>query len=279
MIQNTIEWKKMRKSKIGASDAPVIMCKSPWKTPFQLWEEKMGFYEQPTTEAMQRGIQMEQEARIAFEKLTEIPVFQKVMIHAEYDWMIASLDGIDIEHKRIVEIKCPGKLDHECAMDGEIPEKYFPQLQHQMIVCDLDMAFYFSYTHKNCKLLEIYRCREYEESLLQKEREFFKCLVDLEPPSLTIKDYQYMDHQEWTDISKEYLKVKFDIQSLQQKEENLRKRLIEMSGYRNCIGKDIKISKYIRKGNIDYSRIPELKVLNLEDFRKSPVETWRIDKV
>lgn len=42
LLQNTQEWEKFRLQKIGASDAPIIMGVSPWKTPFQLWLEKQG---------------------------------------------------------------------------------------------------------------------------------------------------------------------------------------------------------------------------------------------
>lgn len=42
LLQNTQEWEKFRLQKIGASDAPIIMGVSPWKTPFQLWLEKTG---------------------------------------------------------------------------------------------------------------------------------------------------------------------------------------------------------------------------------------------
>jgi predicted phage-related endonuclease len=41
MQQQTPEWLEFRKNKIGASDAPIIMETSPWKTPYQLWLEKL----------------------------------------------------------------------------------------------------------------------------------------------------------------------------------------------------------------------------------------------
>ena len=47
-------------------------------------------------------------------------------IEMNINWMIASLDGIDIDNKTLVEIKCPGEIDHSCAMDGQVPEKYPP---------------------------------------------------------------------------------------------------------------------------------------------------------
>lgn len=278
MIPNTNEWIEFRKSKIGASDAPVIMGVSPWKTPMRLWEEKMGLRESQVSPSMIRGLQLEEEARLAFEDLTGITVFPKVMIHPEHDWMIASLDGIDIEHQRIVEIKCPGKIDHECAMDGQVPEKYYPQLQHQMIVCGLDLAFYFSYTDESCKILEVERSREYERILIDNELNFLRCMQDLEPPAFTSEDYVAMEDEQWVQTAKEYLEVKSQIHSLKEKEESLRKNLIRFSGGLNAKGGGIQISRQLRKGPIDYAKIPELKVIDLNSFRKKPIETWRIDE-
>ena len=62
--QNTEEGFEFRKTKIGSSDAPIIMGESPWKTPQQLWEEKMGLKESSyENAAIQRGKQLEAQAR------------------------------------------------------------------------------------------------------------------------------------------------------------------------------------------------------------------------
>ena len=37
LTQNTPEWLEFRRKKIGASDAPIILEVSTWKTPYQLW--------------------------------------------------------------------------------------------------------------------------------------------------------------------------------------------------------------------------------------------------
>ena len=52
--------------------------------------------------------------------------------------MRASLDGISMDQE-ILEIKCPYKpnrldSDHQKTKEGKIPEKYWPQLQHQLEV-------------------------------------------------------------------------------------------------------------------------------------------------
>jgi putative phage-type endonuclease len=183
--QNTPFWLEWRRSKIGASDAPIIMQISPWTTPLQLWEQKLGLVEQKAMNfAMKRGHDLEDQARREFEKMTGLIVFPEVVQHPKIDYMVASFDGIDLFGKNIVEIKCPGKKDYQCALDGKIPEKYYPQLQHQIEVSGLEKSYYFSFNGLEGKVLEIYRDDKYIEELLRKESEFWDCVQNFREPRI-----------------------------------------------------------------------------------------------
>jgi len=277
-IQQTPEWLELRRKKIGASDAPCIMGVSPWKTPYELWLEKLTGKEQSQTWAMKEGIRKEEEARTEFEKQTGIIVFPKVLISDKYDWMMASLDGIDIEHENAVEIKCPGKTDHECALSGKIPEKYYPQLQHQMCVANLKKIFYFSYGYNSSKLIEIYRDDDYISKMLKEEIKFLECLNNHIPPELSEKDYQERNDEIWQQTAQKWLSLSSQIKSLEKEEQDVRKILENMSGQSNTKGAGISVSKIIRRGNIDYSSIPELHEINLEKYRKENIVITRIHK-
>lgn len=183
LTQRSEAWLKMRQEKIGASDAPIIMGVSPWKKPLQLWEEKLGF--RPPEESNQwmlRGIELEDDARNAFIFETGIYVTPRVVQHKILDWMIASLDGIDDKNENIIEIKCPGRKDHMIAKEGYIPNKYIPQLQHQMSVCDLKKAFYFSYYNGDTALIEVKRDDQYIDLMIEQEERFWKCMQNFTPP-------------------------------------------------------------------------------------------------
>jgi hypothetical protein len=225
---------------------------------------------------MQRGLQMEEEARQEFERITGIIVFPSVLFHQEHDWMMASLDGIDIEHKHIVEIKCPGPHDHSVAINGMIPDKYYPQLQHQMAVAGVNSAFYFSYDGCTSNVLEIKRNEVYQEELISKEKAFFRCMTTLETPELTEKDYTLRDDDIWKQTAKNWIDVHRQLRDLQRQEESLRESLICMCGKSNSMGNGIKMSRVVRKGNIDYTAIPELQDVDLERYRKRAIEMWRI---
>jgi putative phage-type endonuclease len=275
--QNTPEWEQMRLNKIGASDAPVIMGVSPWKTPYQLWEEKLGLKKNaPKTMSMERGIKLENQARDQFERLTGLVMMPQVIQHPSYEWMMASLDGIDFLGHNIVEIKCPGREDHCIALDGRIPEKYYPQMQHQLAVTDLKEAYYFSYDGQNGVIVMVPRDDEYIEKLIDAEKKFWNSVESLEAPKLVARDYVEKSDEEWTQLSSSWLECNRQLEFYKEEEERIRERLIELSDKNNCRGGGIMLSRVVRKGNVDYKAVPELKTVNLDAYRKQSIEMWRL---
>lgn len=278
LVQQTDEWLEKRRSMIGASDAPVIMGVSPWSTKYKLWQEKLQLIEpKRKTKAMQGGIDREDEARMAFINETGIIVGPDVVFHKANQFMMASLDGISPDKKFIVELKCPGEVDHNVAKSGEVPEKYFPQLQHQMEVCELDMVYYYSYrSPTDKKLIEIYRDDKYINRMIKEEKEFWECMNEFVAPKLSERDYELKEDDIWHATASQWLGISRELQALEKKEKELRELLISQSANSSSKGGGVKVSRIVRKGNVDYSSVPELQNVNLEKYRKNPIETWRI---
>lgn len=179
--QRTKEWLDFRRNHICASDAPIIMGVSPYKKADRLYEEKLGDYEIAPNQYMMRGIELEPLALEKFEEETGMMMLPCVGKH-ENGWMAASFDGMTFENDAIVEIKCPGKKDHDLALQGIIPTKYVPQLQHQIYVSGLSMSYYYSFDGENGVVIEVERDEDYIEIMLEKEYEFWKCIKNLTPP-------------------------------------------------------------------------------------------------
>lgn len=278
LIQQSEKWLDMRKNKIGSSDAPIIMEASPWKTPYQLWTEKVSkSHSSKRTEAMQRGIDLEGKARQKFEEMTGMCMIPQVIIHKEHNWMMASLDGMDLEQNHIVEIKCPmNKNDHDIAISGKIPEKYYPQLQHQIEVCGIDMAYYFSFDGDDGIILEIYRDEKYIKTMLEKEKEFFFCMENFIAPQTNERDYQSKTDDLTSYLGARLLDVKEKIKKLEKEESELMQDLILRCEAKNTLGRNFKLTKTYRKGSVDYSSIPCLKEIDLENYRKQSTEVWRV---
>lgn len=275
--QGSDEWLTFRKQKLGASDAPIILNESPWTSPMQLWERKLGIaLEQIESKAMSRGHALEHEARCAFMIMKNMTVTPEVIQHGTHDWMIASLDGLSVCKKYAVEIKCPGRDDHLSALQGVIPKKYYPQLQHQIAVTGLDMIYYFSYDGNQNALIEIKRDQEYIDKMIEEELKFYKCMTTCTPPELSERDYNIRNDDKWFQNSLDWQDAQRDLRLAQEREEDCRKRLIALSQSRNSKGFGVKVQRIMRRGSVEYSEIPALVGINLDDYRKPASESWRI---
>lgn len=275
--QNTDAWLEFRKGKIGASDAPIIMGVSPWCSPLQLWERKLGIAsDQPESYAMNRGKALEEEARHAFQTLTKISVIPQVVEHNSIPWMIASLDGLSFCNKYAVEIKVPGREDHELALKGVVPPKYVPQLQDQLEVTGLDMIYYYSYDGKNNACLEVKRDQPYINKMMVELKKFHKCMVTCTPPELSERDYNIRNDDEWKFFVDRWIEDKHNLACWEAREMQSRKELIEASSSRNSKGFGVKVQKIMRAGSVNYSDIDILKGVDLDQYRKPASESWRI---
>src|SRR5437764_381882 len=106
LAQGSPEWHEHRRKYRNASETPVVMGVSPWMTPYQLWQTKLGLITQTETPAMRHGSEMEPIARAAYEKATGRIMQPLVIVEGEYS---ASLDGLTLAGERLLEIKCPVK--------------------------------------------------------------------------------------------------------------------------------------------------------------------------
>jgi putative phage-type endonuclease len=61
-----------------------------------------------------------------------------LLVHEELDWLGASPDGITTTGA-MIEIKCPYKRP---IVPHEMPHHYYPQVQVQLEVCDLELAYF-----------------------------------------------------------------------------------------------------------------------------------------
>lgn len=276
------EWLKWRNLGIGSSDAPIIMKVSPWSTPYKLWTEKTGLSKTKSLGnwATQRGNDLEPIARAKyeFESGLEFPVVN--MTHATELFMRASLDGYNEEAKIILEIKCPNAKDHELAVSGIVPEKYFPQLQHQLMVTGAKEAHYVSYDGKESLALVVVKPDHgYIASLKAAEMEFWECVTNYVEPPLTDSDCRVLTDADILDIANEYQELDMQINELEKRKKGLRLRLIGLEELSKCqrvmIG-SVQVTKSFRRGTIDYNAVEELNGIDLERYRKSGAESFTI---
>ncbi len=276
-VQGSEEWHTFRNKHIGSSDAAVCVLGLHYETtPYMLYMQKMGKAEpKKTTSAMYNGKVNEEPARRCFEDQLGVSVFPTVRESRTTHFMAASLDGLDIDEKVAVEIKCPvneNSTYHQMALQGQVPEHHMPQLQHQISVLELERIYFFSYTQSSNAIVEVKRDETYIKNMIQKETIFWEHVDKKNPPPLTEKDYLYCDTNEWKELTDEWIQLDY----LEDRKEQIRRRLIEIAGQKNTKGNGVTVSKTQRKGNVVYSEIPYLKTIDLDQYRSPPTEIWRI---
>lgn len=274
MQQGSKEWLSLRTTKITSTDAAVILGASHWKNKLQLYHEKISDTQITHINArMQRGLELEDVARELFSIQHGIYMYPRVVVK---DWAMASLDGMSDCGKYILEIKCPGEKDHQTALQGKVPEHYYPQLQHQLYVTGLDSIFYYSFDGVEGTCIVVKRDDDYIEKMVEEEKKFYDCLINKTPPQQDENDYIQRDDILWDSVVSNWKDVCDKKKHIEKEEEDLRNQLIFLSGGYNVRGSGISLCKINRKGSVDYSKIPELKNVDLDKYRKASTESWRI---
>lgn len=269
LIQGSEEWLALRRTKVTATDAAVIVGMNPWKNIEQLYVEKTTAAVPFRNERMERGNRLEPVARALFCSNTGRNMIPKVVL--KDDWAMASLDGID-DLNEILEIKCPGEKVHQMALEGTIPQYYYPQLQHQMFVCDSEKAFYYSFDGESGVTVEVERNQEFIDRMVEKEKAFYECLVNKTPPKLHNERIDI----EWIELANTYTCLTRKIKMLQEQADNAKAALLSLAGESEQRGGGISISWVERKGTIDYLSVKELKGVDLEPYRKPNTGYWQV---
>jgi putative phage-type endonuclease len=204
IIQNTPSWLAWRK--LGGSDAAILMGISPWCDVMELWQRKLGLVPDITVNAaMQRGHDLEPEARVLLEIEMGISFPPACYEDAEFPFITASVDGDAVlTHRAISEIKAPGIKTHMMALGTEgkppkVPDYYVCQCQHNMGVTGAEVCHYFSYAGelvdhniiKPTARIEIIRDEDYIQRIQERERKFQECLdnqTEPDPEYFSVKD-------------------------------------------------------------------------------------------
>ena len=269
--QRSAEWLEWRKTRIGASDIPVIMGLNPWKTPYKLWLEKTGrCAEQSVTPAMQRGIDLEPIARDALSKQIGQPLGTIVIQRIDEPWAIASLDAVSFDHMFIAEIKAPNKLTHDATVsNSEIPTYYMAQVQWQIYVTGIPVGHYFSFMdEENNVLIEVKRDHDFIREAREAALEFLECLRTDTPPSMEEKDHVYLEGDDVLRASLDYYEVDKRYAEAKQARDQAKQKLLDVTDGGNCETDHLKITHVYQKGSIDYEAFLRSKGIDVSEAEK-----------
>jgi len=143
----TEEQKNNRANGLGASDSPIIMGYSSYKTPYQLYLEKTGIVsaEDEETEQQYWGHALEPIIIKRFAEENNVVVtFPDTVYHSIHPFIFANLDGWIEAERAVVEAKCVNTFQRKmwdmAAGDG-IPASYLIQIAKQCAITDASRGY------------------------------------------------------------------------------------------------------------------------------------------
>lgn len=178
--QGTSEWRAWRKGVIGASDAPKIMGENPWGSRESLLNEKLGLVPEFKGNSKTReGNSLEGDARDSLAKKFKMKIKPTIVQDSSEPFLAASLDGICNKIENIFEIKAGVKAYEHTQINRSVPSYYMGQLQHMLMVTQMDSLTYAVYRPGMPLLtLEVNRNESYIKRLRKKEKEFVEELAE-----------------------------------------------------------------------------------------------------
>ena len=189
---STEEWLKIRTLGIGGSDAGIIAGCNPYRSIFELWQEKRGEIpvKEEESEVTYFGKILEDVVRKEFTQRTGLMVRKKnsILRSKEYPFMIADLDGVVSEFDgtySIFEAKTAIEFKNTNWKNGEVPGNYQLQLQHYMAVTGFQKAYIAVLVGGNkFYWTEVYRDEQLIKMLISIESHFWHCVKTGEEPDI-----------------------------------------------------------------------------------------------
>ena len=272
LTQRTKEWKDFRSKHIGASDSPTICGINPYSNPGKLWNQKMMGDEPFETESMKWGVEAEPIVRKALGAAHNCTYLPLVGQHEELEWMFASFDGVERDSNKIIEIKCVNQTIFALIKDtGKVPPHFVYQVNHQMIVADAPQCLIAIWNGSDLLEINIEKDEKICKEVLEKGKAFYDSMMFWTPPEES--------HEERLDLLylfEECQRLRDQVKDVSEKYEAAINTLKLSAGLNSVRCGDHRLTKYLRRGTVNYKVIPELKGVNLDNYRGSPSTCWRV---
>lgn len=187
----TSEQREARRNGLGASDTPIIMGYSSYKTPYQLYLEKTGTVTDDDEETEQQywGNALEPLIIERFAKENNVEVtFPDTIHHPDYPYIFANLDGWIESEKAVVEAKLVNsfkKKEWDSTLSDGIPLTYLIQVAKQCLITDASRGYiavlfggmeFQQFVYERDKMLE--------DLILKADIEFWHCVQTKNEPDV-----------------------------------------------------------------------------------------------
>jgi len=273
--QRSAEWHAWRDQGITASEIPVVLGVSAYKTSYRLWQEKVGLMAPEDLSGnpyVQAGIDNEGRLRAHMESIDQTVIMPGCYAYDDDQRFRASLDGMSTEDV-VYELKWPGeKTWNDVAILGERCEAYTTyrlQVQAQLLCAGADRAkLVFGRDGEDgieVRVFEISRNDSEIDEILARGRTFLDQVASRTPPPKDpAKDlFEPDDPQRWSAVARQlrHLEARIvaatgELESLRERRDELLAPLIdEMGAFAKFDFEGVTVTRYTVDGSVNYKKI------------------------
>lgn len=290
--QKSQGWHDQRKGRITGSIVGAALGLSPWQKPADVIRAMVREYHGAESEftgniATDHGNMHEQRAMLAFMRETGLSV-EKTGFHPYGDRMGASPDGLTSDGG-VLELKVPYSLrnggDFKPLADQP---HYAAQVQMELLATGRTHAYFAQYRAPKGDPL----APDYVEEAISIERVeadpswidrnlgainafYQRYLAELDNPEHLEPPRVHIDSADAGTLLMELDAIRKRKKEDEKREKEILAELVKMAEEKNASIHGRPLTLVERKGNIDYAKVPELKGLDLEKYRKKGSSFWR----
>jgi putative phage-type endonuclease len=250
LAQNSEEWLRFRETRIGASDANIILGVSEFMTPRELWHKRMNPSEAKEPDQpnfiQQKGHRLEVQLRSVLELQLGHDFPPMVVVNDDFPAFMASLDGFCEELNATSEFKYVGQEDFELVRSGKMLDKYVPQVQQQLFLTNAEKCYFMvgtddkdnKGTFKFTSII-VHRDQEYiEKKLIPAVHSFIDCINNNTPPALTGDDTLEQHEDDLTYALERYRLMTEELADVEQRIEKCKAEIFKLAKHTkvNCNG-------------------------------------------
>ncbi|NEX21805.1 endonuclease [Thiorhodococcus mannitoliphagus] len=303
LSQRTPAWLAWRAQGVTASEAAVILGRSPYQTPWRLWAEKTGLClpdDLSNNPFVQRGIALEDTARQGFEERHDTLLLPVCAEHTDHPTLRCSFDGLT-ERDEPVELKVPAQKTWDAvAREGEESLAYglyWVQVQFQLAIAEAARGWLvFDPVRPKVRALEFVIERDavfIEQELIPACLQFHEAVRRKQEPTPDPQRDCFVptgeEQVQWERLSAQYRAAERRAKVLEAELKGLKAQMAEaQSGLVGLMGEflladqtDLRVLRYRQQGSVDYAGalealMPELDAAILEVHRRPASERVRV---
>ena len=279
--QRTPAWYHQRKGRVTGSNVGAILGVDPWRSPEDVLRAMVRSYHGAESEfsgniATEYGNRMEADAVEQFKLESGLDV-EEVGFFSYEDWAGASPDGKCSDGNGL-EVKCPfGKRKGGNFKSLDEQPHYYSQMQFEMLCAGFPAVWFYQWSPHNSKLELVEKDQNWLDENLPKLRQFYSFyLSELDNPEHLSPKRVTVNTQETKRLLDEYDQLKESMDNAKERRDEVQAELVKACGERDADAWGRKITLCERKGNVQYSKVPELKGVDLEPYRGKDSSYWKV---